>query len=122
MVAPAASATSIYRKARKFIFSMAPPSEFNLEGLIDLAAKKGLKTVALINADDLLGRAVTQGAVELAKKKGLQVVFAEAYPPGTTDFSAILTKVRAAKLPGSCWNTTGGGRRYSSLISHWRRP
>ena len=39
MVAPAASATSIYRKARKFIFSMSPPSEFNLEGLIDLGAQ-----------------------------------------------------------------------------------
>ena len=34
--------------------------------------------------------------LELAKKKGLQVVLTEAYPKGTTDFSAILSKVRAA--------------------------
>ena len=39
---------------------------------------------------------VAQATGELAKKKGLQVVFAEAFPLGTTDFSAILTKVRAA--------------------------
>jgi branched-chain amino acid transport system substrate-binding protein len=96
MLAPSAAATSIYRKGRKFIFSMIPPSEVILEGLIDLAAKKGLKTVALINVDSLFGRAVIQGAIELAKKKGLQVVFVDAYPRGNTDFSTILTKVRAA--------------------------
>ena len=96
MVAPSGSATSIYRKGRKFIFSMRPPAELYLEGLIDLAAKKGLKTVALITTDNLLGRAVTQGGIELAKKKGIQVVSVDAYPRGTTDFSTILTKVRAA--------------------------
>ena len=48
MVAPVAAATSIYRKGRKFIFQVLSPAEGYLEGLIDLAAKKGLKTVALI--------------------------------------------------------------------------
>ena len=43
MVAPVAATTSIYRKGRKFIFSMNPPAEGWLEGLIDLAAKKGLR-------------------------------------------------------------------------------
>ena len=43
---PSAGATSIYRKGRKFIFMVLPPAEVSLEGLIDLAAKKGLKTVA----------------------------------------------------------------------------
>ena len=52
--------------------------------------------MALIDVDNLFGRAVTQGAVELAKKQGLQVIFVDAYPEGTTVFSAILTKVRAA--------------------------
>jgi branched-chain amino acid transport system substrate-binding protein len=96
MVAPGANARSIYRKGRKFIFSMLSPAEVTLEGLIEQAAKKGLKTVALIHADDLGQRSVTQLASELAKKRGLQVVFADAYPLGTTDFSAILTRVRAA--------------------------
>jgi branched-chain amino acid transport system substrate-binding protein len=96
MVAPEATATSIYRKGRKFIFSTNPPAEVFLEGLIDLAAKKGLKTVALINLDVLFGRAVTRGALDLAKKKGLQVVFTDAYPRETSDFSTLLTKVRAA--------------------------
>ena len=68
MVAPAAGTTSIYRKGRKFIFSMQPPGETFLEGLIDLAAKKGLKTVALINTGDVPGRATTQGTVPLTPR------------------------------------------------------
>jgi branched-chain amino acid transport system substrate-binding protein len=96
MVAPVAADTSIYRKGRKFIFGMLPPAEVLHEGLLDLAAKKGLKTVALINVDDLGSRAVTQGGIQLAKRKGLQVVLVETYPLGNTDFSAVLAKVRAA--------------------------
>jgi branched-chain amino acid transport system substrate-binding protein len=96
MMAPVAAFTSIYRKGRKFIFSMMSPAEVLLEGLIDLAAKKGLRTVALIIRDEPAGPGIRQGTIELAKRKGLQVVFADAYPEGTTDFSAILTRVRAA--------------------------
>jgi branched-chain amino acid transport system substrate-binding protein len=97
MVAPMASTTSIFKKGRKFIFMVQSPAEVYLEGLLDVAAKKGLKTVALINEDTLFPKATIQGTVELAKKKGLQVVFVEAYPKGNTDFSAILTKVGASK-------------------------
>ncbi len=112
MVAPIAATTSIYRKGRKFIFSMLPPAEVYLEGLIDLAAKKGLKTVALINVDELYARAVAQGAIELAKHKGLQLVFVDAYPLGNTDFSAILAKVRAANP-----DVLGGATRFEDAVA-----
>ena len=95
MVAPAAGATSIYRKGRKFIFMLTSRAEVYLEGLIDMAARRALKTVALTHEDTLALKAIAQGALELAKKRGLSVVLVEAYPKGTTDFSALLTKVRA---------------------------
>jgi len=96
MVAPLAATTSIFKKGRKYIFMVITPAEAYLEGLIDMAAKRGLKTVAVINEDTLFSKAAASGAVELAKKKGMQVVYQEAYPKGNTDFSALLTKVRAA--------------------------
>ena len=96
MVAPAAGATSIFRKGRKFIFMLPSRAEVYLEGLIDMAARRGLKTVALTHEDTLAPKAMAQGTLELAKKRGLSVVLVEAYPKGTTDFSTILTKVRAA--------------------------
>src|SRR5205823_14629669 len=73
-----------------------PPAEVYLESLVGMAFNRGLKTVAVVNDDTLFSKAAAAGAVETAKKKGLQVVFAEAYPKGNTDFSALLTKVKAA--------------------------
>jgi branched-chain amino acid transport system substrate-binding protein len=96
MVAPLAATTSIFKKGRKYIFMVISPAEVYLEGLVDMAAKRGLKTVAVVNEDTLFSKAAASGAVELSKKKGLQVVFTEAYPKGNTDFSALLTKVKAA--------------------------
>jgi branched-chain amino acid transport system substrate-binding protein len=96
MVAASAGVTSIYKKGRRFVFMVFSPSEEYLEGFIDIAAKRGLKTVALIHEDTIFPKAVAQGGLELAKKRGLSVVLVEAYPKGMTDFSAILTKVRVA--------------------------
>ena len=93
MVASGAAATSIFKKGRKFVFMVFPPGEVYLEGLIDIAARKGLKTVAVIYQDVIASRAM---GIDLAKKKGLEVVLVETYPQGTTDFSALLAKVRAA--------------------------
>jgi branched-chain amino acid transport system substrate-binding protein len=96
MIAPTASTTSIYKKGRQFVFMLPAPAESYLEGLLDLAAKRGLKTVALLHEDTLFPKATVQGTIELAKQKGLEVVLVEAYPKGTTDFFTLLTKVRAA--------------------------
>jgi branched-chain amino acid transport system substrate-binding protein len=91
-----AATTSIFRKGRKFVFMVLSPAEVYLEGLLDMAAKRGLKTVAVINEDTLFPKASAQGTVELAKRKGLQVVLAEAYPKATTDFAPLLNRIRAA--------------------------
>lgn len=97
MVSPLAATTSIFKKTprRQYIFMVISPAEVYLEGLVDMAAKRGLKTVAVVNEDTLFSKAAAAGATELAKKKGLQVVYQEAYPKGNTDFSALLTKVKA---------------------------
>jgi branched-chain amino acid transport system substrate-binding protein len=94
-VSPLAATTSIFKKGRKYMFMVISPAEVYLEGLVDIAAKRGLKTIAVINEDTLFPKTSAQGTVELAKKAGLQVVFTEAYPKGNQDFSALLTKVKA---------------------------
>ena len=95
-VAPLAATTSIFKKGRKYMFMVVSPAEVYLEGMIDIAAKRGLKTVAIVNEDTLFPKTSAQGTADLAKKAGLQVVFTEAYPKGNQDFSALLTKVKAA--------------------------
>jgi branched-chain amino acid transport system substrate-binding protein len=95
MVSPLASTTSIFKKGRKYLFMVISPAEVYLEGLTAMAAKRGLKTVAILNEDTLFTKASAEGTAELAKKAGMQVVFREAYPKGNQDFSGILTKVKA---------------------------
>jgi branched-chain amino acid transport system substrate-binding protein len=95
MVAAGAASPSIFKK-RQFLFMLLSPAESYLEGLIDLAAKRGLKTVALIYEDTVFPKGVAQGAAELAKKRGLQVVALEGYPRGNKDFTAVLSKFKAA--------------------------
>src|SRR5437899_6096135 len=97
MVAPLAATTGIFRKEprRKYIFMVLSPAEVYFDGLTDIATKRGLKTVAVVNEDTLFSKAAAAGAVELAKKRGLQVVYQEAYPKGNTDFSALLTNVKS---------------------------
>src|SRR5207245_830918 len=75
MVAPLAATTGIFRKEprRKYIFMVLSPAEVYFDGLTDIATKRGLKTVAVVNEDTLFSKAAAAGAVNLAKKKGLQV-------------------------------------------------
>jgi branched-chain amino acid transport system substrate-binding protein len=99
MVSPLAATTSIFKrppdKKRHYIFMVISPAEGYLEGLVDLATKRGLKTIAIVNEDTLFTKASASGTADAAKAKGLEVVFQEAYPKGNQDFSALLTKVKA---------------------------
>ena len=112
MVAPVAAAVSIYRKGRKFIYSMLPPVEVYHEGLIDMAVTRDLRSVAVINNDELSAKAGAQGTIELAKKRGLQVVFVDVHPLGSTDFSTTLTKIRAANP-----DVVGGFTRFQDAVA-----
>jgi branched-chain amino acid transport system substrate-binding protein len=94
-ISPLAATTSIWEKGRRHIFMVLPPAELFLAGLIDIGARNGLKTVAIIEENALFPKAAGKGAVELAKKKGMEVVLHETYAKGTKDFSAILAKVKA---------------------------
>jgi branched-chain amino acid transport system substrate-binding protein len=97
MVAPNAATTSLYEKGRRYLVMVLSPVEALPDGVLDLAARNGLKTLAVINDDALVGKAVAKGAIELAQKKGLELVFSETYPKGTADFSGMLNQVKAAK-------------------------
>jgi branched-chain amino acid transport system substrate-binding protein len=96
MVAAGGAATSIFTRGRKYVFGIHSPAEAYLRGLIELAASRGLKTVAVIYEDTLLQKSIGLGALKLARKRGLRVVLEESYAKGA-DFREILGKVKAAK-------------------------
>jgi len=97
LLAPLGSAGSIWEKGRRYVIMMVSPAESYLEGLLDLAARNGLKTVAFIYEDTLFPKTSVRGAMASARKRGLEIVFVEAYPKAQTDFAALLTKIRAIR-------------------------
>lgn len=96
MVAPLGASSSIFKKGRKYVVMVLSPAETWFEGLLDIAAKRGLKTIAIIYEDTLFPKSTAQGTIELAKKMGLQVVLTEAYPKGPADWTPLIGRVRAA--------------------------
>jgi branched-chain amino acid transport system substrate-binding protein len=97
MIAPMAGTTSLWEKGRKYLVMVISPVELTPEGFVDLAARQGLKTIAMLTEDGLVAKAAAKGAGELARKKNIDVVFSETYPKATKDFAPILMRVKAAK-------------------------
>jgi len=97
MIAPTAGTTSIWEKNRRYLIMVLSPNEAAAEGLLDLAARNGLKTVAVIQQDALVPNAIIKGASALAKSKGLELVFHETYRTSPSDFTERLKKATAAK-------------------------
>ena len=64
--------------------------------VIDLAAAKGYKTVALSVQDTQFPEELAKGIRAEAAAKHLKIVFDESYSPDTTDFSALVLKAGAA--------------------------
>ena len=97
MIAPTAATSSIWQKGRQYLIMVLAPIDSAAAGVLEIAAHNGLRSVAIINQDALLPKAVAKGTYEIARSKGLEVVFFETYPDGTADFSGILKKIEAAK-------------------------
>ena len=97
MIAPTAGTTSIWEKGRRYLIMILSPNENVPEGLLDLAARNGLKTIAVIQQEALVPNAITKGAKALAKSKGLELVFLETYRTSPENFSDLLNKARATK-------------------------
>lgn len=68
---------------------------FDLVAKSNAAGKTNYKTVGVVISDRAHTQDVGKGAAEFAKKAGLQVVATETVPFGTTDYSAVIPKLKA---------------------------
>jgi branched-chain amino acid transport system substrate-binding protein len=67
-----------------------------LDGAIDIAAKRGAKRIALVNADALYTKTFAKVAAEKIKARGLTLVYHGEYPQKATDLSAVVTQLKSA--------------------------
>src|ERR1700704_1779628 len=80
-------------------FNNAPwgPPDSWAASFLDLGQKAGGKTVALLAADQEFAQNLALTARDVAKRLNMPIVFDQAYPPNTVEFSSIIRALKAAK-------------------------
>jgi len=80
-------------------FNNAPwgPADSWASSFLDIGQKAGGKSIALLAADQEFAQNLAKTAREVATKLNMKIVFDQAYPPSTVEFSGILRALKAAK-------------------------
>jgi len=80
-------------------FNVAPwgPADSWASAFLDIGQKAGGKTVALLTADQEFAQNLATTARQVATKRNMPIVFDQAYPPNTVEFSGIIRALKAAK-------------------------
>src|SRR4030081_1530974 len=73
-----------------------PPDSWP-DSFLEIAQKAGAKSVAFLTADQEFAQNLVVVAREGAKKRNMPIVFDQAYPPNTVEFSSIARALKAAK-------------------------
>ena len=95
MVIAHGASTTIYERGYKYIFAVLNSVDQYTINMIQMAADRKAKTVALISENALFPKLGIDGAAAQAKDAGLQVVYKEYYPSKTTDLSPLLSAAKA---------------------------
>src|SRR5437667_4039916 len=80
-------------------FNNAPwgPRDSWAASFLDLGQKAGGKTIALLAADQEFAQNLAVTARDVAKRLNMPIVFDQAYPPNTVEFSSIIRALKATK-------------------------
>ncbi len=97
MVAAHAAATTVFDRGFKYLFATLTPVDQYTSNIIKMASESSPRAqrVALIHENALFPKVGIEAAERQAKAAGLEVVYKEAYPTGTKDFSAMLSALKA---------------------------
>lgn len=99
MVQGGGASTEIYNRGYKFIFGTLPAADDYFASTIEMLGKLDpkVKTVALLAADDSFDVSVANGTRKLLTAASMTLVVDEKYHENASDFSSLLTQVKAAK-------------------------
>jgi len=97
MVTAGSTSEEIWKRGYKYVFGTGPHNELYYVGAFEIAKKIGLKTIGIINADDLFPTSLANAVRGVAKKNGIKVIFEEEFPKGAQDFTPLITKLKSVK-------------------------
>ncbi|MET1101669.1 MAG: amino acid ABC transporter substrate-binding protein [Pyrodictiaceae archaeon] len=89
---------AIFTKGYKYIIQILSPASYYMKPAIDFLKSTGDKDIkiAFIYEDAAFAKSVMEAAKKYAKEAGFKIVLDQTYPKGTTDFSQIIEKAKAA--------------------------
>ncbi len=93
LMACAASGEMIWQRGYRYVFGVYGIANRYFIGFLDLAARNGLQTVAILNADTLFTRDAAAGAVSWARRLGLDLKLQRTYRQSVDDFPGIVSKL-----------------------------
>jgi branched-chain amino acid transport system substrate-binding protein len=106
MVEGGGASSQIFSRGYKYIFGTLPPADDYFGSTIRMMMKLDPppKTVALVAADDSFDVSVAKGTRKLLKEAGLDLVVDKEYRENATDFSSILSLVKARNPDVLLWS------------------
>ena len=97
VIAPMASAPEVWAdRGRQWSVQMLDPGPGRLKGAVELAARHGTRTVALIYEDSPFPASLARGVRDAAQANGLAMVLDRSYPVGGADHAALAAAARDA--------------------------
>ena len=80
-------------------FNNAPwgPADSWARAFIDIGAKAGGKSIAILAADQEFAQNIAKATKAVAGERAMPIVYEQNYPPNTVEFSAMIRALKAAK-------------------------
>jgi branched-chain amino acid transport system substrate-binding protein len=95
-IANGSTAIRLTEKGLKYFFRTCPRDDEQGRVAVKTLEKMGFKRIAILHDNTTYSKGLADEAKALLEKKGLEIVFYDALTPGERDYSAILTKLKAA--------------------------
>jgi branched-chain amino acid transport system substrate-binding protein len=106
MVQGGGASTQIYTRNYKYIFGTLPAADDYYASTIEMLGqlKPKPETAALVAADDSFDVSVQKGTRKHLQAAGIKILVDETYRENSSDFSSILTQIKAANVDAILWS------------------
>ena len=119
LVNGAGASHTVHRRGTRYMFQSAIPNAAYGEGVVEVARAAGLRRLFILARDDLTSREMAQATRDAALKQGLDPAELALYSTATDDFSALITKARAAGT--EAWIAFGGLRDTADMVRSFKK-
>jgi branched-chain amino acid transport system substrate-binding protein len=97
LLACAASGEMIWNRGYRYVFGVYGIAKRYFIGFLDIAARNGLQSVAIISEDALFTKDAAAGAARWARRMGLKVDLEQVYDNGSEAFTSLIARLETLK-------------------------